>query len=583
MPTKARQRTVSQFLCCVTILSLYLGLTPVAASSTNPGSTAPSPPHQVLTPDGAVRSGFDSTQLPATDDGSSSLVALGFSINFFGQPYSGLYVNNNGNLTFDGALSTFTPFGLLSTSHVIIAPFFADVDTREGNVVTYGSGTVGGRPAFGANWPGVGCFSRVTSVLNYFQVLLIDRADIGPGDFDIELNYDQIQWEAGTASGGSANCQGGDVARAGYSNGTTAAFELPGSGTAGAFLDSNTQTGLIHNSRNSLQPGRYVFEVRNGIAPTGGTISGRVYDVSPSNPVAGALVQVCRGQLPCATTNTTSAGQYQVSGLEAGDYLVTAYPPASMPDLSIATIGPLVLPANGTLIDRDLTLVGPNTPPPGTTLQPGQTGANGMPLVHWQHELTLTHQDCEGGIASFEIFQGSNFLYGGPMFETSPGIYTATIPPLHPFHGYARVRITVICPGSPPATVEFDIYIDPSGHVRNTLGEPLAGATVTLYRADVSSGPFDAVPDGSAVMSPENRRNPDVTNAEGRFGWNVFAGYYKVRAQASACHAPGDPQTPYVETGVMVIPPPVTDLDLRLDCTASAMRYNFLPMVKRSP
>ena len=166
-------------------------------------------------------------------------------------------------------LSQFTPFGLTATNRVIIAPFFADVDTRDGNVVTFGVGAVNGRPAFGANWPGVGCFSRNTSVLNFFQVVLIDRSDIGAGDFDIEFNYDSIQWETGEASGGNTLCQGGSTAHVGFSAGTGQPgtfFELPGSGISGAFLDANTATGLIHNSLNSSQRGRYVFAVRNGVA-----------------------------------------------------------------------------------------------------------------------------------------------------------------------------------------------------------------------------------------------------------------------------------------------------------------------------
>jgi hypothetical protein len=216
----------------------------------------------------AIRPGFDAASLAANDDGSTALVPLGFTANFFGTPFTGLFVNNNGNLTFDAALREFTPFGLTATTRKIIAPFFADVDTRAGNVVTYGAGIVSGRPAFGANWPGVGCFSRQTSVLNFFQVLLVDRSDIGAGDFDIEFNYDAIQWETGQASGGSTLCRGGDSARVGFSSGTGIPgtfFELTGSGVPGAFLDINAQTGLVHNSLNSAQPGRYIFAVRNGV------------------------------------------------------------------------------------------------------------------------------------------------------------------------------------------------------------------------------------------------------------------------------------------------------------------------------
>jgi hypothetical protein len=216
----------------------------------------------------AIRPGFNASTLPGNDDESTGFVPLGFSADFFGTSFTGLFVNNNGNVTFDSPLEEFTPFGLTATNRVIIAPYFADVDTRQGNVVTFGAGTVNGRPAFGVNWPGVGCFDETTSVLNFFQVLLVDRSDIASGDFDIEFNYDSIQWEAGQASGGDDVCQGGDAARVGFSNGTGVAgtfFELTGSGIPGAFLDANTVTGLVHNSLNSSQPGRYAFSVRSGV------------------------------------------------------------------------------------------------------------------------------------------------------------------------------------------------------------------------------------------------------------------------------------------------------------------------------
>lgn len=216
---------------------------------------------------GSIRPGFDTATLPANDDNSTGAVPLPFSPNFFGTSYSQLFVNNNGNVTFDGPLSAFTPFDLTSTRHVIIAPFFADVDTRVGNVLTYGNGFVDGHAAFGVTWPGVDCFAAGTNnARDNFQVVLVDRSDTGPGNFDIEFNYDGIAWETGTASGGNQNCLGGSSARAGFSQGTGnpgTFFELPGSGVPGSFLDSNP-TGLVHGNHNTSQLGRYVYPVRTG-------------------------------------------------------------------------------------------------------------------------------------------------------------------------------------------------------------------------------------------------------------------------------------------------------------------------------
>lgn len=213
-----------------------------------------------------VSNAFNSNTLAGNDDGSTSLVDLGFSANFFGTTYTSLYVNNNGNITFDSAQSTYTPFGLTSnTGTPIIAPFFADVDTRVGNALTYGTGTYEGHNAFGVNWVDVGYYAEHTDKLDSFQVILVDRSDVAAGDFDIVYNYDQIQWETGDASGGSGGL-GGSSAHVGYSNGSGNSgtnYEFAGSGVNGALLDTNSSTGLIYNSNVGVN-GRYVFDVRNG-------------------------------------------------------------------------------------------------------------------------------------------------------------------------------------------------------------------------------------------------------------------------------------------------------------------------------
>jgi hypothetical protein len=207
--------------------------------------------------------GFNATTFPGNDDLSTGLVNIGFTIDFFGFTYSQLYVNNNGNVTFDAPLGTFTPFPLLTTTRVIIAPFFADVDTRAGEPVRYGTSMIDGRAAFGVNFLGVGYYPGRTDKLNYFQLVLIDRSDIAAGDFDFEFNYSQIEWETGGASGGTDGL-GGNSARVGWSNGVDTAFELPGSAVNGAFLDGGSHA-LISNRLNSSIDGRYLFEVRQGM------------------------------------------------------------------------------------------------------------------------------------------------------------------------------------------------------------------------------------------------------------------------------------------------------------------------------
>jgi PKD repeat protein/lysophospholipase L1-like esterase len=221
---------------------------------------------------GAVISSADCTQndLGPNDDYYTGKVPLPFGVNFYGTSFESLYVNNNGNVTFDGPLGTYTPFGLAQTSSQIIAPFFADVDTRAGSTVRYGWGntTYEGHRAFCVNWVDVGYYAFHTDKLNSFQLLLVQREDAGVGDFDIVFNYDKVQWETGDASGGSGGL-GGTSATAGFSNGSGlpgTSFELAGSGDNGAFLDGGP-SGLAATSTDSSVPGRHVYRVRGGGAP----------------------------------------------------------------------------------------------------------------------------------------------------------------------------------------------------------------------------------------------------------------------------------------------------------------------------
>ncbi len=207
---------------------------------------------------------YTANTLAANDDLSTGRVDIGFNINFYGSNFSQLYVNNNGNVTFNSALSTFTPFSLLSTSTPMLAPFFADVDTRNAisGLTQYGQATVNGRQTFGVNWLNVGYFSSQADKTNSFQLIVTDRSDTGAGNFDFQFNYDNVSWETGSASNG-VNGFGGASARAGWSNGTTNSFELAGSAVNGALLNSGSNA-LISHQLNSNVAGQYNFSVRNG-------------------------------------------------------------------------------------------------------------------------------------------------------------------------------------------------------------------------------------------------------------------------------------------------------------------------------
>ncbi len=305
-----------------------------------------------------------------------------------------------------------------------------------------------------------------------------------------------------------------------------------------------------------------------------GRVSGRVLGpVQGSDPPAltvleGAMVTVCAAP-PCATNMTDPLGGFVVNDLPAGDYHIIAYPPPSRNDLLPADMAITLAPGESMDVG-DMVMDFAVAPPQGVTIDSIGT-INGVPVIAWDKSTGFSVPGCEGGTASYRLLASNGtVLASGSMSESPPGTYNGTIPPLSPYHGPGRIEVDIECPGGGHEDVDFDVYIDPSGVVKTVGGDPISGATVTLYRSDDADGPFETVPDGSAVMSPSNRNNPDTTNADGQFHWDVVAGYYKVRAEKAGCNAPGNPAQAFVETGVMEIPPPVTNLDLRLDCGGGA-------------
>ncbi len=553
-------------------LAVLLATGAVALIGAPPATSAPS----VTT--GPMLSGFDASSLAANDDGSTGLVDLPFSIDFFGSTYNSLYVNNNGNVTFAQPLSTYTPSALTTFGSPIIAPFWADVDTAVAgsNLVTYGAGTVNGHPAFGVNWPGVDCYATTGGGLNYFQMLIIDRSDIAPGDFDIEFNYNSIVWDSGQASGGSSSCQGGTSAAVGYTNGTTNSLELTGSFVDGAFLNGGPDA-LVSGSQNSSTPGRYVFPIRSG--GSGGSVSGTVTDTAtPPNAVGGAFVSVCgTGSTPstsCYLGTTGTTGAYRVLGVPAGTYAATVSPPTASA-LDEATTQPFTV-VNGADTVQDVTLHGPTPPPNGTEVTGVGTTTIGdveVPVVYWQQPTPVTTHACAGGTVVATV-TATNSETGAtettppvPFTEVTgePGTFGGTLPDLYPLHGVATVTFTVSNCADPAGdgAVSFTMYIDPSGTVvdGNAADAPVPGATVTLLSSDSATGTFTPVPDGSAVMSPGNRSNPSTTDAQGDFGWDTVPGYYEVEATKAGCGT--------ATSAVLTVPPPALDLRLVLHCTTA--------------
>lgn len=138
--------------------------------------------------------------LPKFDDGSSSVINLPFQFNLYGDLYNSVYVNNNGNISFVQAFGTYSATGFPNNTHRMVAPFWADVDTRgNGGDVRYKVTPT----AMYVNWVGVGYFNQQTDKRNWFQLIITNGDDpvIGIGK-NVSFCYKDMQWTTGSASGG---------------------------------------------------------------------------------------------------------------------------------------------------------------------------------------------------------------------------------------------------------------------------------------------------------------------------------------------------------------------------------------------
>uniref|UniRef100_A0A3B4VL62 Sushi, nidogen and EGF-like domain-containing protein 1 n=1 Tax=Seriola dumerili TaxID=41447 RepID=A0A3B4VL62_SERDU len=224
------------------------------------------------------------TQTIAQDDGGSGLVEISVAFPFFGDRHTGLYVNNNGLVSFLREVSQFTPVAFpIAGDRRVVAPFWADVDNRRAGRVFYresqepyilsrASGDVrtyfSEFPNFNATWVLVSTWHQVTffggnsrTPVNTFQVVLITDGELS---FTI-FQYNNITWTTGmhASSGGNLAGLGGIAAQAGFNAGDgNRYFNIPGSRTADVVnVEGTTNVGY---------PGRWVFRIDNAHVEVGG-------------------------------------------------------------------------------------------------------------------------------------------------------------------------------------------------------------------------------------------------------------------------------------------------------------------------
>lgn len=161
-----------------------------------------------------------SLAMQPNDDGSSPLINLPFTFCLYGDNYTAMYINNNGNISFDAPYITFSANAFPDPTFVMVAPFWGDVDTRSGGEVWYKVTPT----AVYINWVDVGYYSNHNDKLNNFQLIITDGNDpvLGPGN-NVLFCYKDMQWTTGDASQGT-NGFGGVPATVGANRGNGTDF-----------------------------------------------------------------------------------------------------------------------------------------------------------------------------------------------------------------------------------------------------------------------------------------------------------------------------------------------------------------------
>ena len=151
------------------------------------------------------------------DDWSTTQITVPFPFCFYGQQVNFMYINNNGNVSINNPYATFTANSFPDPTYTMIAPFWADVDTRGATSgIVYYQLTL---THLIVQWENVGYFNSHDDLGNTFQLIITDGFDplLPPGS-NVSFCYQDMQWTTGDASQGAGGF-GGVPATVGVNSG----------------------------------------------------------------------------------------------------------------------------------------------------------------------------------------------------------------------------------------------------------------------------------------------------------------------------------------------------------------------------
>jgi len=244
--------------------------------------------------------GGGNSVLGATDDSTTAAMALGFDFEFYGNRYSQFYVATNGIVSFSAPVANFR--GSFPQPEAIVAPFWADVDTRGQGTITVLTGTnARGHRFLEVDWTAVGYFPQMIDKLNTFKLYIEDD----PAGDVVAFRYDNLEW-TDTSTG----------AIVGFNGGSGQPYFILAQPRTPAEL-AQLQAGGEYTFRFDPATGRPV-----GVEP--GRAGVLVYLDSNNDGVYDPATEVStftRRDDP-ATANVDETGYYEFTGLFPGQYIV---------------------------------------------------------------------------------------------------------------------------------------------------------------------------------------------------------------------------------------------------------------------